>query len=46
MNDDFDVYTMTHTELAVDHLFKADGDSSSSDLAVSVDSATAGARCG
>lgn len=43
---DFDVYTMTHTALAVDHQFKADGDSGSSDTAVSVDTATSGARFG
>jgi hypothetical protein len=37
---------MTHPDLAVDYRFKADGDSGSTDLAVTVDSATAGARFG
>lgn len=43
---DFDVYVMTHADLAVDHRFKADGDSGVTDLAVTVDNATAGERFG
>jgi hypothetical protein len=42
----FDVYTMTHPDLNVDHRFKADGDSGSLDLAVTVDSAASGTRFG
>ena len=42
----FDVYTLTHPDLAVDHRFKSDGDSGASDLAVTVDTATDGARMG
>ncbi|WP_162025884.1 MULTISPECIES: LamG domain-containing protein [unclassified Lentimonas] len=42
----FDVYTLTHPDLNVDHRFKADGDSGSSDLAVTVDSAASGTRFG
>lgn len=43
---DFDVYTMTHPSIAVDHRFKADGDATGLDVAVVVDSAAAGARFG
>jgi hypothetical protein len=43
---DFDVYTMTHADLAVDYRYKADGDSAATDVAVSVDAASAGARFG
>ncbi|MGJ8654020.1 MAG: tandem-95 repeat protein [Opitutaceae bacterium] len=43
---DFDVYVLTHASIAVDHRFKPDGDSTSSDLAVTVDTTTAGARFG
>lgn len=39
-----DVYTMTHSSLAVDYRFKADGDSTLQDLAITVDSATDGYR--
>ncbi|MGJ8673538.1 LamG-like jellyroll fold domain-containing protein [Rubritalea sp.] len=42
----FDVYTMTHPDLNVDYRFKADGDFGSTDLAVTVDTASAGARFG
>ena len=42
----FDVYVLTHSDIAVDHRFKIDGDSTTLDVAVTVDSATAGARFG
>ncbi|MGJ8678528.1 MAG: hypothetical protein ACSHX0_13520, partial [Akkermansiaceae bacterium] len=43
---DFDVYTMTNASLAVDHVFLSDGNSANTDVAVSVDSTTTGARFG
>ncbi|WP_411826914.1 hypothetical protein [Luteolibacter sp. AS25] len=42
----FDVYTMTHPDLKVDHRFKTDGNSGNADLALTVDSAPSGARFG
>jgi len=39
-----DIYTMTHSSLAVDYRKKVDGDSASNDLAVTVDAATNGTR--
>jgi len=42
----FDVYTLTHSDLAVDYRFKPDGNSGASDLAVAVDTAPSGARMG
>ena len=41
---DFDIYIMTHVDLAVDYRFKADGDSGITDLAVTVDTAASGTR--
>ena len=41
---DFDVYVMSHSGLAVDHRFKVDGDSTITDLAQTVDTASAGTR--
>ena len=41
---DFDVYVMSHTDLAVDYRFKGDGDSTVLDKAVTVDSAATGQR--
>ena len=35
----FDIYTMTHTDCMVDYRFKADGDSTSTDVAITVDAA-------
>ncbi|MGB0415058.1 MAG: hypothetical protein ACPGJU_11505, partial [Coraliomargarita sp.] len=43
---DFDVYVLTHSDLQVDHRFKADGDIAVLDLPVAVDTASAGARFG
>ena len=43
---DFDVYTLTHADLNVDHRFKADGDSTVLDLPVTVDATSSGARFG
>ncbi len=43
---DFDIYTMTHTDLANDYRFKTDGDTDVLDLEVTVDSATDGYRMG
>ncbi len=43
---DFDVYTLTHVDLNVDHRFKADGDSAVLDLPVTVDMTSSGARFG
>lgn len=42
----FDIYAMTHPNLAVDYRFKADGDTNVLDIPVTVDSATAGQRFG
>ncbi|VGO13114.1 Adhesin BmaC autotransporter [Pontiella desulfatans] len=42
----FDVYTMTHESLLVDHVFKVDGDYAASDLPIVVDTTTSGARFG
>ncbi|MDG2345265.1 MAG: hypothetical protein P8M62_04315 [Opitutae bacterium] len=41
---DFDVYVMTHSDLAVDYRFKVDGDSTITDLAQTVDTTSAGSR--
>ena len=43
---DFDVYVLTHTAMAVDHVFMADGNASGLDVTVSVDAAAAGTRFG
>ena len=42
----FDVYVLTHPDLAVDYRFKADGDTTGLDVAVVVDTTTGGARFG
>ena len=43
----FDTYVLTHASIAVDYRFKIDGDKSPGlDVAVTVDSTTAGARFG
>jgi hypothetical protein len=43
---DFDVYVLTHPDITVDYRFKGDGDLTGLDVAVTVDSATTGARFG
>lgn len=43
---DFDVYVLTHPGISVDYRFLTDGNSAASDLAVTVDSASAGTRFG
>ena len=43
---DFDVYVMTHPDLAVDHRFKVDGNKNANDVEVTVDNSAAGARFG
>ncbi|MEE9534834.1 MAG: HYR domain-containing protein, partial [Acidimicrobiia bacterium] len=43
---DFDVYVMTHPNLAVDYRFKVDGDTAVFTFPVTVDSASAGSRMG
>ncbi len=43
---DFDVYALTHAALSVEHHFKSDGDSASSDLPIGVGTAAVGARFG
>ncbi|MEM0968244.1 MAG: hypothetical protein AAGJ31_02745, partial [Verrucomicrobiota bacterium] len=43
---DFDVYTLTHPLLHVDHRFKVDGDPNALDLPITVDKAAPGTRFG
>ena len=43
---DFDVYVLTHPSINVDHRFMADGNKTGLDVAVAVDTSTAGARFG
>ncbi|NRB73506.1 MAG: hypothetical protein HRU46_04045 [Verrucomicrobiales bacterium] len=43
---DFDVYTLSHPDMKVDHRFKVDGDSAVLDLPVVVDTALTGVRFG
>jgi len=42
----FDIYTMTHNNLAVDYRFKTDGDSTETDVEVTMDDATKDYRFG
>ncbi len=43
---DFDIYTMSHTNLMVEHYFKVYGDSGETDVAIPVVSTATGARFG